>query len=284
MLPATRRRTRLSTGTELSYITAGDESKPALLLLHGFPSSARMFRDLIPTLSPAAHLIAPDLPGFGESDPLPVVTFAAFADAISELLDQLAIGPRYVYLHDFGAPVGLRIAMNEPGKVLGLVVQNANAHVSGFGPAWAATREYWANPTPDNEKAATAHLTRTGTRDQYLAGVPADVAARIPSASWEEDWRVMNLPGRLRMHRELVRDYGRYAARFDEITDYLKRRRPPALLLWGRHDAFFDIAEVESWMRDLPRMEAHIFDAGHMLLETHAEQAATQILAYLFRA
>lgn len=283
MRPATRQRLRLSGGTELSFITAGETSKPAVLLLHGFPNSARMFRDVVPDLAQAAYVIAPDLPGFGESDVLPTASFAAFGQTISEVLDRLGIGPRYIYLHDFGAPVGFHIAMRAPEHVLGLIIQNANAHRTGFGPQWAATQAYWSRPNPENEAAATAHLTFEGTRDQYIANVPPDVATRIPAESWEEDWRVMQLPGRMDTQRALIADYANYVARFDAIAEYLARRQPPALMLWGRHDAFFDLAEILSWMQALPRMEAHVFDAGHLLLETHAAEAASLMLDFIKR-
>jgi pimeloyl-ACP methyl ester carboxylesterase len=240
-----------------------------------------MFRDVVPALLRAAHVIAPDLPGYGESGVLAASSFSAFAKAVSELLDRLAIGPRYVYLHDFGAAVGFHIAMQSPELVLGLIIQNANAHRTGFGPQWAATQAYWSDPSPENEAAATAHLTFEGTRDQYLSGVPPDVAAHISADAWEEDWRVMNLPGRMEMQRALIRDYGQYVAQFDAIAEYLARRQPPWLMLWGRHDAFFDLAEILSWMQALPRMEAHIFDAGHFLLETHAGEAASLMLEFI---
>jgi pimeloyl-ACP methyl ester carboxylesterase len=283
MRPATRQRLRLSGGTELSFITAGEASSPAVLLLHGFPNSARMFREVVSELSQTAYVIAPDLPGFGESDVLPAASFPAFGQAISELLDWLAIGPRYIYLHDYGAPVGFHIAMQAPERVLGLIVQNANAHRTGFGPQWAGTLAYWAQPNPENEAAATAHLTFEGTRDQYVSGVPSDVAERIPAERWEEDWRVMNLPGRMDMHRALIADYAHYVARFDAIAEYLARWQPPSLMLWGRHDVFFELAETLSWMRALPRMEAHILDAGHMLLETHAAAALPLMLDFIER-
>jgi pimeloyl-ACP methyl ester carboxylesterase len=279
----TRQRLRLSGGTELSFITAGEPSQPAVLLLHGFPSSARTFRDVMPQLSQAAYVIAPDLPGFGESDVLPAASFPAFGQAISELLDRLAIGPRYIYLHDFGAPVGFHIATQAPERVLGLIIQNANAHRTGLGPEWAQTRAYWAQPNPENEAAATAHLSFEGTRDQYLAQVPVDVAARVPPESWQEDWRVMCLPGRMDTQRALISDYARYVARFDAIAEYLARWQPPALMLWGRHDAFFALPEVLSWMQALPRMEAHVFDAGHLLLETHAPAATPLMLDFIRR-
>jgi pimeloyl-ACP methyl ester carboxylesterase len=283
MRQATRQRLRLSGGTELSFITAGEQSHPAALLLHGSPSSARMFREVVPGLSQAAYVIAPDLPGFGESDVVPSPSFPALGRAISELLDRLAIGPRYIYLHDYGAPVGLHIAMQAPDRVLGLIVQNGNAHRSGLGPQWDATQAYWSHPTPENEAAATAHLTFEGTRDTYLSGAPPDVAARMSREIWEEDWRVMNLPGRMDTQRALIRDYGRYVERFDAIADYLKRWQPTALMVWGRHDPFFDLAEVLSWMQSLPRMEAHILDGGHKLLETHAAAALQLMLDFIRR-
>jgi pimeloyl-ACP methyl ester carboxylesterase len=279
----TRQRLRLSGGTELSFITAGDPSSPAVLLLHGTPNSSRLFRHVAPALAQVVHVIAPDLPGHGESDVLPAVSFAAIGQAISELLERLAIGPRFIYLHDWGAPVGLHIAMHAPEQVLGLIVQNANAHRAGWGPGWAATRDYWSHPNSDNEAQATAHLTLEGTRDTYIAGVPPDVAERIPPEQWEEDWRVMNLPGHLDTQRALIRDYGHYAARFDAIAAYLERRQPPALMVWGRHDIYFDLAEILSWMRALPRMEAHVLDAGHLLLETHAAEAVALMRDFIGR-
>lgn len=274
-------RLRLSGGGELAYITKGEASKPAVLLLHGTPNSSRMFRELVPALAQAAYVIAPDLPGHGESDVLPQVSFPAIGRAISELLDFLEIGPRFIYLHDWGAPVGLQIAMQAPERVLGLIVQNANAHRSGWGPGWAATQAYWAQPNAENEAAATAHLTLEGTRDTYLSGVPSDVAERIPAEHWEEDWRVMNLPGHMETQRALIADYGNYAARFDDIARYLESWQPAALMVWGRHDVYFDLAETLSWMHALPRMEAHILDAGHLLLETHAATAASLMLGFV---
>jgi len=283
MRSSTRRMFRLSGGAELAFVAAGDASLPAVLLLHGFPGSADYFRDVVPVLSQAAYVIAPDLPGYGQSDVLPEPSFHAFGKAIAELLDGLEIGPRYIYLHDFGAPAGFHIAMRAPEQVLGLIVQNANAHRTGLGPQWAPVMDYWAHPNPENEAAATAHLTLEGVRNGYLGGMPPDVAARIPAEVWEEDWRVMQLPGRMDTQRALARDYGSYVARFDEIARYLARWQPPALMIWARHDPFFDLAEIQSWMRALPRMEAHVLDAGHKLLETHAVAAAPLMLEFVRR-
>jgi pimeloyl-ACP methyl ester carboxylesterase len=274
-------RLRLSGGRELAYDTAGDPSTPAVLLLHGTPNSSRMFRDVAPALAQAAYVIAPDLPGHGESDVLPEISFASIGDAVAELLVHLGIGPRFIYLHDWGAPVGLHIAMQAPEQVLGLIVQNANAHRTGWGPGWAATQAFWKAPNAENEAASTAHLTLDGTRDTYISGIPTDVAARIPAEHWEEDWRVMSRPGHLETQRALIADYGNYAARFDEIARYLERWQPRALMVWGRHDVYFELAEVLSWMRALPRMEAHVLDAGHLLLETHADTAVRLMLEFI---
>lgn len=164
--------------------------------------------------------------------------------------------------------------MQQPDAVPGLIVQNANAHRSGFGPQWDDTLAYWANPNPETEAASLTFLSCEGVRAQYASGVPAEIAARISPDVWEEDWRVMQFPRRMETQRALLLDYGRYVERFDEIAKYLADRKLPAVMVWGRHDAFFDIDETLSWMRDLPRMEAHIVDGGHFLLETHARPAA----------
>jgi pimeloyl-ACP methyl ester carboxylesterase len=275
---------RLSSGINLAFRSAGERSRPALVLLHGFPNSSRGFRDVIASLSCSVFVVAPDLPGFGASDVLPEPTFAAFADCIDELLSRLGVTERFIYLHDFGAPVGLHLAMRAPHLVRGLIVQNANAHRSGLGPQWADTEKFWSAPNAVTEKAATLHLTLDGMRDQYIAGVPDDIAARIDPQTWVEDWRVMCLPGRMEAQHRLLADYGRYVAQFDAVAAYLKAHQPPALLLWGRHDAFFDIAEIQSWLTDLPRMEAHVLDGGHLLLETHAAQAAALIATFLENA
>jgi pimeloyl-ACP methyl ester carboxylesterase len=279
----TRSSIKLTGGADLSFVTSGDKRLPAVLLIHGFPSSANTFRNIIPVLADVAYVIAPDMPGFGRSDVLRKATFDGYAAALAELLDHLHVGERYVYLQDYGAPVGLRIAMDNPELVRGLIIQNANAHRTGFGPGWKDTLAFWSHPDSENEAAATAHLTLDGIRDQYVAGVPDDVARKISPSVWEEDWRVMSQPGRLAAQRSLIADYSNYVARFDSILDYLRTYQPPALMVWGRHDAFFDLAETLSWMEDLPRMEAHILDGGHFLLETHARPAVTLMKDFIER-
>jgi pimeloyl-ACP methyl ester carboxylesterase len=281
MLVSEIQKVRLSSGDEVAVRTAGDASKPALVLLHGFPNSSRMFRDVIGRLSDSVYVVAPDLPGFGASDPPSEPSFDRLASSVEEVLSRINVGRRFLYLHDWGAPVALHLAMRAPELVEGLIIQNANAHRSGFGPQWADTLDFWAAPNATNEQAATSHLTLEGTREQYVGGLPPEIAALVDPAGWKEDWRVMCLPGRLDLQKALVADYARYVDRFGQVADYLAKHQPRALLLWGRHDPFFDLAEVQSWLEDLPRMEAHVFDAGHLLLETHGPRAAELMLEFV---
>ena len=203
--------------------------------------------------------------------------------AAAVVLDQLGIRSFHLYLHDYGAAVGLHLATRRPDRIRGLIVQNANAHRSGMGEQWADTEQFWREPTREAEATATAHLTFEGTRDQYVGGIPDDIADRIDQACWQEDWTVMSLPGRMQLQRALVLDYRQHVARFDEIARYLGQHQPPALMIWGRHDSFFDLDETLSWMKALPRMEAHILDGAHFLLETHGERAATLMTEFIRR-
>jgi pimeloyl-ACP methyl ester carboxylesterase len=270
-------------GAEIVARLAGDREQPALLLIHGLPNSSGYFRNVIGPLARDCFVIAPDLPGFGASEPVEQPSFSRFADLIEQLLTRLAADSFHLYLHDFGAAVGLHLATRAPQRIRSLIIQNANAHESGMGPQWTPVRAYWNDPTPEREAEVTAFLTFEGTRHQYVGGVRPDVAGRIDPRLWEEDWRIMSLPGRLDTHRALVLDNRTHVARFGEIANYLARWQPPALMLWGRHDVFFDLAETLSWMQSLPRMEAHILDGPHLLLETHPDECAALMSAFIRR-
>jgi pimeloyl-ACP methyl ester carboxylesterase len=271
-------------GAELAVRIAGRRECPALLLIHGFPSSSETFRNVILPLARDCFVLAPDLPGFGGSAPIEQPSFSRFADIVEGLLARLGVTTFYLYLHDYGAAVGLHLATRAPRRIRGLIVQNANTHETGLGPQWSATRAYWDEPTPERQAEATAHLTLEGTRDQYVSGVPVDIAELISPTVWEEDWRIMTLPGRLETQRALVLDYRNHVARFGDIAEYLNEWQPPALMIWGRHDVFFDLAEIISWMTALPRMEAHVLDGPHFLLETHAAECAASMRAFVRRA
>jgi pimeloyl-ACP methyl ester carboxylesterase len=270
-------------GVPLAVRLAGEREMPAILLLHGSPSSSRSFRHVLGPLGKSCYVVAPDLPGYGDSEPIERTSFSRLADVIDALLALLGIGSFYVYLHDFGAPVGLHLATRAPDRIRGLVIQNGNAHESGLGPGWSATRAFWEDPSPEREAQAITHLNFEGTRKVYVEGVPPDIVARMDPSQWEEDWRIMALPGRFEKERALVLDYSAHVARFGEISEYLRRRQPRALMLWGRHDIFFDLDETLAWMKALPRMEAHVFDAGHTLLETHSAECAALMSAFIAR-
>lgn len=271
-------------GTQLAVRLAGDRGKPALLLIHGLPNSSGYFRNVIGPLARDCFVIAPDLPGFGGSDPIDLPSFSRFADVVDGLLTRLGAGTIHLYLHDFGAAVGLHLATRAPHRIRSLIIQNANVHESGMGPQWSATRAYWDDPSPEREAEVTAFLTLEGTRNQYVGGVPRDIAERIDPRLWEEDWRIMSLPGRLETQRALVLDYRSHVARFGEIAEYLAHRDPPGLMIWGRHDIFFDLDETLSWMKALPRMEAHVLDGPHLLLETHPAECAALMSSFFNRA
>jgi pimeloyl-ACP methyl ester carboxylesterase len=272
---------RLERGIDLAFRAAGDPARTALVLLHGVPSSSRIFHQVIGPLSRFAYVVAPDLPGSGASDVLDEPSFSAFADCVEELLERLGVRQRFLYIHDFGSAVAFRLALRAPDLVSGLIVQNGNAFRSGLGPGWGPTMESWSAPNAENEAAVTAHLTLEGTRNTYVGGLPEELTARIDPEHWLDDWRVMNLPGRMKTQRALIADYAGHVARFDEIAAYLKERQPPTLVLWGRHDPFFELAEVSAWLDALPRLEAHVFDGGHFLLETHADQATRLMSEFL---
>jgi pimeloyl-ACP methyl ester carboxylesterase len=272
-------------GLELFFREAGSPERPAVLLLHGFPSSSHTFRDVMPVLAEVAYVIAPDLPGFGMSSSPAVdefeYTFARCSRTIEALLDRLGVERFFLYLHDFGAPVGYHLATRAPERLRGLIVQSGNAHEEGLGPQWDTAKAYWADPTEERRAALPDWLNFEGTRGQYLWGLPDHVRPLQPPESWHLDWERMRRPGNIDAQFALFRDYAHHVARFDELADYHRTHQPPALVLWGRHDPFFDVAEVLAYLRVLDRAEAHIYDGGHLLLETHAPECAELMRAFV---
>jgi pimeloyl-ACP methyl ester carboxylesterase len=265
-------------GLEVFFREAGRAGRPTVLLLHGFPSSSHTFREVMPTLADVAHVIAPDLPGFGLSSSPTITeydyTFENLSRTIEKLLEQVGVERFFVYLHDFGAPVGYHLATRAPDRVRGLIVQSGNAHEDGLGEQWDSAKAYWADPTEDKRAALPDWLNFAGTRDQYLAGLPEHLRALHPPESWHLDWERMTRPGNRDAQFALFSDYANHVARFDELAEYHRAHQPPALVLWGRRDPFFDVDEVLAYHRALERMDAHIYDGGHLLLETHAAECA----------
>ncbi|MBZ2196285.1 alpha/beta fold hydrolase [Occultella gossypii] len=270
---------------EVFYRESGTPERPAVLLLHGFPSSSHTFHQVMPRLAEVAYVIAPDLPGFGLSS-APTVdaydyTFENLSRTVEALLEGLGVERFFLYLHDFGAPVGYHLATRLPGRVAGLIVQNGNAHEEGLGHQWDAARAYWADPTDANRAELGDWLNFAGTRDQYLAELPSYLRELHPPESWHLDWERMRRPGNIDAQFALFTDYASHVARFDELAAYHRAHQPPALVLWGSRDAFFDLDEVLAYHRALERVDSHLYDAGHFLLETHAVECAELMRAFV---
>lgn len=281
----TRHRMVRAGGLEVFVREAGDPSRPAVLLLHGFPSSSHSFRNLIPLLADDAYLIAPDMPGFGFSDSPPQdryeYSFKNIADTIEALVEELALERMFLYVHDFGAPVAYELALRRPDRVLGLIVQNGNAHDEGLGAAWDATKTFWADPSPENRAKLPEWLNFEGTRYQYIGDIPEHLQSLIPPECWHLDWERMSRPGNIDIQFALFEDYRTHVARFADISRYHREHQPPCLITWGRHDSFFELAEVMAYAREIDRLEIHVFDGPHLLLETHYRECAEAIARFV---
>lgn len=280
-----RHRTTEVDGLEVFFREAGRPEGPAVLLLHGHPSSSHTFREVMPVLAEVAHVIAPDLPGFGLSSSPTVDEYDYTSENLSwtieHLLGQLGVERFFVYLHDYGAPVGYHLATRAPERILGLIVQNGSAHHDGMSETWDTAKEYWADPSDERRAALPDWLNFDGTRDTYLAGLPERLRTLHAPESWHFDWERMTRPGNLDAQFAIFADYANHVARFDEIARYHRDHQPPALVLWGRHDPYFHIDEVLAYHRALDRVEAHILDGGHLLLETHAAECAALMRAFV---
>ncbi|GAB2670254.1 alpha/beta fold hydrolase [Nocardia goodfellowii] len=275
-------------GLEIFYRAAGSADKPCVLLLHGFPSSSYSFRDVLTPLAEVSRVIAPDLPGSGFSGAPPVdkyeYTFAHQADTIERFLELIGVDEFFVYLHDFGAPVGYYLATRHPERILGLIVQNGNAHDEGMGSQWDSSRAYWADPSEANRAALPDWMNFESTRYQYLGGLPDRVRDLPPPEGWQLDWERLSRPGCIEAQFQLYTSYGAHVARFPELADYHRTHQPPCLVLWGRHDPFYDLPEIMAYARVLDRLEMHVYDGGHFLLETHAAECAAVMAAFIAEA
>jgi pimeloyl-ACP methyl ester carboxylesterase len=272
-------RTIKANGSEIFYREAGDPSGPTLLLLHGFPSSSAQYDQLMQRLAADYHVIAPDYPGFGRSPAFSgTTTFERLTDAVDAFTEAAGLFRFSLYLFDFGAPVGFRLATRHPERVQGLVVQNGNAYEVGLGPGMRALEPYW-NDRAANEAAVRGFLTLAATRSQYLDGV-AD-PTRVNPDLWELDQRYLELPGRDRVMLDLLYDYQTNVALYPSWQEYLRTYTPPALLAWGSNDAFFPPEGAEAYLQDLPDAELHLLDTGHFATATHNDEIAELISVFL---
>ena len=273
-------------GVRVFYREAGDPSAPVMLLLHGFPSSSHMFRDLIPLLAAHYRVIAPDLPGFGFTE-VPEArgyrySFDNLAITLGHFVDALKLTRYALYVFDYGAPVGFRLAMAHPKRVSALVSQNGNAYLEGLGDAWAPIRAYWAEPTAANrEVIRNAVLSLEGTRYQYLHGV--ERPERVAPESWMLDLLLMQRPGNDEIQLDLFLDYRNNLTLYPQFQAFFKAAQVPTLVIWGKHDPFFIPPGAHAYKTDNPNAVVELLDTGHFALETHAEHIAQRILAVLPR-
>lgn len=274
-------------GHDIFYREAGRPDAPVLLLLHGFPTSSHMFRHLIPALADQFRLVAPDYPGFGFSA-FPdrasfTYSFANLARTIAAFVDALGLRRYTLYIQDYGAPIGLRLALLRPESIAGLITQNGNAYEEGLSPLWAPLRAFWADPTPANRAVLQSWLGENGTRLQYTAGVRPEQLERLAPDGWTLDWARLARPGNAEVQIDLFGDYRTNVALYPDFQAFLRQRRPPTLVLWGRNDPFFTVAGARAFLRDVPTAELHLLDGSHFLLETHGPAATRLIRDFMAR-
>lgn len=266
-------------GFNVFYREAGRPGAPKLLLLHGFPSSSHMFRDLIPLLADRFHIVAPDLPGFGQSAMPPRDAFTYTFDHLAQVIDRFTevVGfDRFVvYVFDYGAPVGLRIAMKHPERIAGIVSQNGNAYVEGLSEGWNPIQAYWSDPSQKNRDALRAFLAPEATHWQYVHGVPDE--SQISPDGIALDNHYLARPGSDEIQLDLFGDYQSNVALYPAFQAYFRAHRPRFLAIWGKHDPFFLPPGAEAFKRDLPDADVRFLDTGHFALETHAGEIAEAI-------
>jgi pimeloyl-ACP methyl ester carboxylesterase len=271
-------------GRQVFYREAGPIDAPTLVLLHGFPSSSHMFRDLIPRLADKLHLIAPDYPGFGYSDaPQPGefdYTFDNLAAHIEELLfSVLGLRRLSIYVQDYGAPVGYRIAAGHPEAIEGIVVQNGNAYIEGIGAAFDPMKPFWAHRDAATDKPVRALLTRETTLFQYTHGVKDP--AQISPDAYTLDQFLLDRPGNEAIQIDLLHNYQSNLALYDGWHAYFRKYQPRMLIVWGKNDPFFTVEGARAYQRDLPKAQLHLIDTGHFALEDSAEFISDRIRAFL---
>ncbi|MCF5054769.1 alpha/beta fold hydrolase [Pseudomonas syringae] len=274
-------------GLRMFYREAGDPSAPVMLLLHGFPSSSHMYSDLIPLLATRFRVIAPDLPGFGFTD-VPaqreyVYTFDNLATTVGHFVEALALSRYALYVFDYGAPVGLRLAVAHPERVSALVSQNGNAYLEGLGDAWAPIRAYWAEPSQANrEVIRSAVISLEGTRYQYLHGVSDP--QRVAPESYMLDVLLMQRPGNDEIQLDLFLDYRNNLTLYPAFQAFFQATHVPTLVIWGQNDPFFIPPGAHAYATDNPNAVVELLDTGHFALETHAAHIAARIHAVLGHA
>jgi pimeloyl-ACP methyl ester carboxylesterase len=272
-------------GWKIFYREAGRPDAPTLLLLHGFPSAGHMFRDLIPLLADRFHLVAPDLPGFGQSDMLArgmfTYTFDHIAEVISRFTEVIGLKRFAIYVFDYGAPTGFRIAAKHPERISAIISQNGNAYEEGLSEGWNPIRAYWQEASDENREALRALLKPEMTVWQYTHGVPDAISVSPDGYSLDNFY--LSRPGTDEVQLDLFADYKNNVALYPAFQKYFRTHKPPFLAVWGKNDPFFLPAGAEAFKRDIPDATVRFLDTGHFALETHAAEIATAIRDFLPR-
>ena len=270
-------------GLSLFYREAGEPSRPTIVLLHGFPSSSHMYRNLIPKLAVQYHVIAPDYPGFGYSEQPAVTDFAYTFDHLAavtdDLLNSLGLQKYSIYIQDYGSPVGFRLFVKHPEKISAIITQNGNAYEAGLSPAWQPFRAYWQDKSPENEAKLRGFLTLDTTKFQYSAGFHD--TSRVSPDAWTFDQMTLDRPGNQALQLALFYDYQNNVKQYELWHATLRKYQPPVLAVWGKNDPFFLPAGALAYTNDVPNAEVHLLDTGHFALEEDGDIIANYILAFL---
>ena len=274
-------------GIDIAYREAGRADRPAVVLLHGFPTSSHMFRELIPLLAKRYHVIAPDYPGYGASAQPALATFdysfANFANVVDALLEQKKIGRYALYVMDYGAPVGYRLFAKHPERVSGFVIQNGNAYAQGLKTFWDPLKAYWKSPTKANGDKLRPFFEIEATRWQWTHGVPKDKLDLVSPDNWIHDQALLDRPGNKDIQLKMFLSYGTNVTEYPKWQALFRKHQPPALIVWGKGDVIFPADGAHPYERDLKTVEKHILDTGHFALETHLHFIAEKMLAFLDR-
>jgi pimeloyl-ACP methyl ester carboxylesterase len=281
--PAIHYKTVAIDGIKVFYREAGPADAPVLLLLHGFPTSSHMFRNLIPLLADRYRVVAPDYPGYGQSDAPDRTAFAYTFANLADIVDKFTVAlglPHYsMYVMDYGAPIGYRLALKHPERIQALIVQNGNAYVEGLAAFWDPIKAYWADRSPARREALAHLVTLELTKFQYTDGV-SDIS-RISPDNWVVDQALLDRPGNREIQLDLLGDYGSNVPLYPDFQAFFRSHKPPTLIVWGKNDKIFPEAGAHPYLRDLPEAETHILDTGHFALEDKLDEMAPLIHRFL---
>ncbi len=270
-------------GVNVFFREAGPKEAPTLLLLHGFPSSSRQFASLIPLLAGRYHVIAPDYPGFGQSEAPPPERFAYTFDHLAQIIDKLTeslgVGRYVLYMNDYGGPVGFRLAVAHPERVLAMVVQNAVAHEDGLGPLWEPRKAYWRDRAAHEGKVISAFTSLDITRDRHVGGSPRP--ERYDPDEWLSEFAHLSQPGQAQIQADLFYDYRTNVASYPAWQEWMRHHRPPMLVTWGKYDPSFALAGASAYLRDVPEAEVHLLNAGHFALDESVDEIAVLMRHFL---